>query len=329
MRVNAAENILGLIGRTPLVRINSLNDNPNVELYAKLEKFNPGGSVKDRIAKYMIERAEKDGSLTKDKIIIEPTSGNTGIGLALVAAVKGYRLVLVMPTTMSMERRKILLSYGAKIILSDGAKGMDGAEDIVREMVAREPDRYFRPNQFDNMSNALAHYETTGKEIWEDTGGRVTAFVAGLGTTGTLMGVSKRLKENNPAVRIVAVEPYPKTKIQGLKNLETQYVPGIYDPSRIDEKIMVSDDDAFETARMLALREGIFAGISSGAAMHAALQVTKGQKNGVIVVILPDGGEKYISTSLFDPKKCLECARKCGVATCLTDEDMAKIEQWL
>jgi cysteine synthase len=276
----------------------------------------------------MIEHAEKDGVLSNEKIIIEPTSGNTGIGLAIVCAVKGYRLELVMPSTMSIERRRILISYGARIILSDGEKGMDGAEDMAREIVSKNPDKYFRPNQFDNKYNMLAHYETTGKEIWEDTRGKITMFVAGLGTTGTLMGVSKRLKENNPSVRIVAVEPHPKSKIQGLKNLDTQYVPRIFDPSEIDEKIRVTDDDAFDTARRLALEEGIFVGISSGAAMYVALQKAKEIKNGLIVTMLPDGGEKYISTSLFDPKKCLECARKRGVATCLTDDDMKQMQHW-
>ncbi|MBI5000775.1 MAG: cysteine synthase family protein [Euryarchaeota archaeon] len=327
--MNASLNILDLVGRTPMVRINRLNKNPNVELYAKLERFNPGGSVKDRIAKYMIEGAERDGRLTKDKVVIEPTSGNTGIGLAIVCAIKGYRLELVMPSTMTMERRRILLSYGAKIVLSDGTKGMDGAEDLVKEIVAKGPGKYFRPNQFDNASNAQAHYETTGKEIWEDTEGEVAMFVAGLGTTGTLMGVSRRLKDINPSVRIVAVEPYPGSKIQGLKNLDTQYVPGIFDPKRLDEKVKVKDDDAFEMARRLALEEGIFAGISSGAAMHVAVEKAWEMERGVIVVLLPDGGERYISTSLFDPKKCAECARKCGIETCYTEEDLEKIKEWI
>ncbi|MEM4649271.1 MAG: cysteine synthase family protein, partial [Candidatus Bathyarchaeia archaeon] len=218
-------NILDLIGNTPMVKVNYLNPNPKVELYLKLEKFNPGGSVKDRIAKYMIEQAEKTGKLTKDKIVIEPTSGNTGIGLALVCRVKGYNLTLVMPETMSLERRQILIALGAKIILSEGSKGMNGAEDLAREIVSRNPDKYFMPNQFANPANVLAHYETTAEEIWRDTKGKITHFVAGIGTSGTLMGVSKRLKEYNPDIQIIAVQPKAGTTIQGLKNLQVQYVP--------------------------------------------------------------------------------------------------------
>src|SRR5512143_2765140 len=216
-----AKTVLELIGNTPLVPIRRLNVNPNVSLFLKLEKCNPGGSVKDRIAKYMIEQAEKTGELKKGKIVIEPTSGNTGIGLALVCRVKGYDLFLVMPENMTVERRQILNAIGAKIILSEADKGMDGAEDLARSIVVQNRDKYFMPFQFSNQANVLAHYETTGEEIWQDTNGRVTHFVAGIGTTGTLMGVSKRLKEHNPNVRIVAVEPENGTSIQGLKNLET------------------------------------------------------------------------------------------------------------
>ena len=251
-----AQNRVDLVGFTPLVKIRHIVPNKKIKVYAKLERYNPAGSVKDRIAKYMIEYGEKEGLLTKDKIVIEPTSGNTGIALAMVCAVKGYRLELVMPETMSMERRKILTAYGAKIILSDGARGMDGAIDLTEEM-AKDP-KYYMPHQFENQYNVLAHYETTGEEIWKATKGKVKMFVAGLGTTGTLMGVSKRLKEYNPEIKIVGVEPYPNSKIQGLKNLSSQYVPEIYDPNRLDEKINVSDEDAFEMARVLTVREGIF-----------------------------------------------------------------------
>jgi cysteine synthase B len=230
-----ARNILDLIGNTPMVQINHLNQNPNLEIYVKLEKFNAGGSVKDRIAKYMIEQAEKTGQLNKDKVVIEPTSGNTGIGLALVCRVKGYDLFLVMPENMTVERRHILNAIGAKIILSEADKGMDGAEDLARRIVNQNPDKYFMPFQFSNQANVLAHYETTGEEILRDTQGRVTHFVAGIGTTGTLMGVSKRLKKHNPNIQIIGVEPENGTAIQGLKNLETQRVPAIWNKSLVDE----------------------------------------------------------------------------------------------
>lgn len=323
--LDIANDIAELVGHTPLVRINRLfKSNDKVSIYAKLERFNPGGSVKDRIAKYMIEYAERDGTLTKDKIVLEPTSGNTGIGLVMICAVKGYRCTLVMPETMSIERRKILHAFGAKIELSPGAKGMDGAEDLVKEM-AKDP-KYFVPGQFSNKYNTLAHYETTGKEVWEATGGKVTHFVAGLGTTGTIMGVSQHLREKNSNVKIVAVSPNPKSKIQGLKNMETQYIPEIYDPAAHDEKIFVADENAFDAARMLSLQEGIFCGISSGAAMYAAIQVAESLSEGVVVVMLPDGGEKYISTPLYNPKKCFECLKKADIPTCLTEEYISSLE---
>ena len=221
-------NILDLIGNTPMVQINRLHKNPDLEIYVKLEKFNIGGSVKDRIAKYMIEQAEKKGQLNRDKTVIEATSGNTGIGLALVCRVKGYDLFLVMPENMTLERRQILNAIGAKIILSEAGKGMNGAEDLARNIASQNPEKYFMPNQFANEANVLAHYETTAEEILRDTNGKVTHFVAGIGTTGTLMGVSKRLKEHNVNIQIIAVEPENGTTIQGLKNLETQYVPSIW-----------------------------------------------------------------------------------------------------
>jgi cysteine synthase B len=308
-----ARSILDLIGNTPMVQINRLNTNPNVEMYVKLEKFNIGGSVKDRIAKYMIEQAEKTGQLNKDKIVIEPTSGNTGIGLALVCRVKGYNLFLVMPENMTMERRQILNAIGAKIILSEANKGMDGAEDLARKIVSQSPDAYFMPNQFANQANMLAHYETTAEEIWRDTKGRITHFVAGIGTTGTLMGVSKRLKEYNPNIQIIAVEPENDTAIQGLKNLETQYVPEIWKKERVDEIHKVQAKEAEDAARLLALQEGIFVGPSSGAIFHIALKKASEIKKGVMVTIAPDGGEKYLSTTLCDPILCLKCARKYGI----------------
>jgi len=318
-----ANSILDLIGNTPMVRLNRMNPNPNLEIYLKLEKLNPGGSVKDRIAKYMIEYAERDGVLTKNKIVIEPTSGNTGIGLAIVCAVKGYRLVLVMPETMTMERRKILMIHGAEIMLSPGSKGMNGSEDLAKEIVQRNPEKYFMPNQFANKYNVTAHYETTAEEVWRDTGGRITHFVAGIGTSGTLMGVSRNLKARNPKIRIIAVEPDAKTPIQGLKNLETQYVPTIFDESLIDEKHYVRLVEGEETARLLAVKEGVFCGPSSGAILHVALQKAKELDRGIMVVMAPDGGEKYLSTELCDMKKCSDCFAKHGIPCSYADQDLS------
>ena len=326
---NVHNSILELVGRTPLVRINKLNPNTDCTIYAKLEKFNPGGSVKDRIAIYMIEQGEREGLLTKDKTVIEPSSGNTGIGLAMVCAQKGYPLEIIMPETMSRERRRMLLAYGAKIILTKGERGMDGAEDFCNELIKANPDKYFRPNQFTNEHNVLAHYETTGKEILEDTDGKITMFIAGLGTTGTIMGVSKRLKAYNSKIQIIGVEPNPHSLIQGLKNLDVQYVPKIYDPSLVDEKVRVEDADAMEMARRLTLQEGIFSGISSGAAMHVAIEKAKNLDSGLLVVLLPDGGDKYCTTPLYDPKACLECAKKCQIVTSITDEYIKSMEPFL
>jgi len=299
------KNILDVIGDTPLVKINKMNPNKNVEVYGKLEKTNPMGSVKDRIAKSMIEQAEKEGKISKDTVILEATSGNTGLGLAMVCAVKGYRLKLVMPDNVSRERIRMLTALGAEIVFTPGKAGMDGAISTAKKM--GEDKKYFMSNQYDNKYNWLAHYETTAEEIWDATDGKITMFVAGMGTTGTLMSVSRRLKELNPDIKIVGVEPYPGHMIQGLKNMDESIVPGIYEPSRIDEKINVKDEAAFETARLLGIREGIFSGMSSGAAMHAALQKAKKMKKGLIVVMLPDGGEKYLTTCLFDAEKCLKC----------------------
>lgn len=305
--------ILDLIGNTPMVEIKRLNPSSNVEVYVKLEKYNPGGSVKDRIAKYMIEQAEKSGDLTVEKTVIEPTSGNTGIGLALVCRAKGYNLVLVMPETMSLERRQILISLGAQILLSDGTKGMNGAEDLAHEIVNRNSEKYFMPNQFANQANVLAHYETTGQEIWRDTNGRITHFVAGIGTGGTLMGVSKRLKEYNSNIKIIAAQPESGTAIQGLKDLKTQYVPAIWNRKLVDEIEYVHPKEADEAARLLALQEGIFVGPSSGAVFSVAIKRAKVLEKGVIVAIAPDGGEKYLSTTLCDPVLCLECVKKYGI----------------
>ncbi|NWF98664.1 MAG: cysteine synthase family protein [Nitrospirae bacterium] len=297
--------ILKCIGNTPLAEID-LNPNPNVKLFAKLEGNNPGGSVKDRIALYMIESAEKQGILTKDKIILEATSGNTGIGLAMVASAKKYRVKLTMPACVSVERRRILEAFGAELILTPSSEGTDGAIRLAHKILEEEPERYFMPNQFDNKANFIAHYETTGKEIIEQTNGKVTHFVAGMGTTGTLMGVSMRLKEFNNDIKIIGVEPVKNHRIQGLKNMTESIRPKIFDPSRLDEHYFVNDDEAFDTTRMLAIKEGLFVGMSSGAAMHIALRISSELKNGVIVVLLPDRGDRYLSTSLFT-SVCAKC----------------------
>ena len=292
------KNILQLIGNTPLVKINRLNPNKKVDLYAKLEFLNPGGSIKDRIALSMIEGAEKRKELTKNKIILEGTSGNTGIGLALVCAVKRYKLLLTMPESASLERRKILKALGADILLTPAKSGTDGAIEKAYEM-ARKNNKYWLADQFNNPDNWKAHYYGTAEEIWQDTDGKITHFVGSIGTTGTLMGVSKRLKKYNPKIQIIGVEPFLGHKIQGLKNMKEAYKPGIYDKTRLDKKINVNDANAYEMARKIAKKEGIFVGMSSGAAMFGVLQVIKGLEKGLVVVLFPDGGERYLSTNLF------------------------------
>ncbi len=298
--------ILQCIGNTPLASIDGLNPNPRVKLFAKLEGNNPGGSVKDRIALYMIEQAEKKGTLTRNKIILEATSGNTGIGLAMIAAAKRYRVKLVMPACVSTERRKILEAFGAELILSPSEEVTDGSIRLAYKLYDEEPEKYFMPNQFDNGANILAHYETTGKEVIEQTGGRVTHFVAGMGTTGTLMGAGRRLKEFNKNIKIIGVEPIKGHRIQGLKNMSESIVPKIFDPSLLDERYLVNDEEAFDTTRMLAVKEGMFVGMSSGAAMNIALKKSSEIKEGVIVVVLPDRGDRYLSTSLF-ASICAKC----------------------
>ena len=291
--------ILDNIGHTPLVEIKRLNPNPNVTLLAKLEYFNPGGSVKDRIAKSMIEAGEASGTLTRDKIVLEATSGNTGIGLALVCAVKGYRLLLTMSESASIERRKILQAMGAEILLTPDHLGTDGAIEEAYRLAREQPESYFITDQFNSEANWRAHYNGTGPEIWEQTAGKITALVATMGTTGTLMGLSRRLKEYNREIRIVGVEPYLGHKIQGLKNMKESYQPEIYEKDRIDKKLNIDDEAAFEMTRRLAREEGIFAGMSAGAAMAAAIQEVTSMSDGVVVVIFPDGGERYLSTPLF------------------------------
>ena len=291
--------ILDTIGHTPLVEIKKLNANPGVRILAKLESFNPGGSIKDRPALYMIGTAEKYGELTADKTVIEATSGNTGIGLALVCGVKGYRLLLAMSEAVSIERQKILKARGADILLTPGHLGTDGAIEEVYRLVRENPGRYFAVDQFNNAANWKSHYYGTAQEVWDQTGGAVTAFVACLGTTGTLMGASRKLKQLNPAVQIVGVEPYLGHKIQGLKNMKEAYCPEIFEKKRLDQIINIDDEEAFEMARDLAKKEGLLVGMSSGAAMAAALKVARQLSEGTLVVILPDGGERYLSTSLF------------------------------
>lgn len=298
--MKVANSVLDLIGNTPLVRINKLTGPNDATVLAKLEMFNIGGSVKDRIAKAMIEAAEREGKLTKDKIILEPTSGNTGIGLAIVAAVKDYHTLFVMPESVSLERRKILRAFGAELLLTPADKGTDGAIEQAYTMAKEKPERYFMPDQFNNKWNPRAHYETTGKEIWEQTGGRIDMLIAAMGTTGTIMGTGQRLKEFNPNIKVVGVEPYLGHKLQGMKNMKEAYVPSIYISRKLDEKVNVKDEDAFETARQLAAKEGLLVGMSSGAVMFVALQKAKELGAGkVIVAILPDTGERYLSTKLF------------------------------
>ncbi|MFW9794447.1 MAG: PLP-dependent cysteine synthase family protein [Candidatus Thorarchaeota archaeon] len=293
-----------MIGHTPLVRINHLNHYPEVTLLAKIESTNPGGSVKDRIAKHMIDDAIEKGLLTKDKTVIEATSGNTGIGIAMICAIRGFDCELVMPESMSIERRKILEAFGATVTLTPAETGMDGAQDYVNDRLKESPEQYYYPNQFDNPANWKAHYQTTAKEVFEDTEGKVTHFVAGLGTSGTLMGVGRGLKERNPDVKIVSVEPVPGSPIQGLKDLSTQYIPGIFDESILDQRIYVDELSAECVARSLAVDEGLFVGQSAGAAMTGALEVAKNihemeNRESVIVVLLADSGSKYISGDLF------------------------------
>lgn len=294
------ENILQTIGCTPLVKINKLIPKEGIEIFAKLEGFNPSGSIKDRVALRMIEQAEAIGELTYDKVIIEATSGNTGIGIAMVGAVKGYRVLIVMSEAVSVERVKMLKSFGAEVILTDKSLGTDGAIKKVNEIISKNPDKYFLPDQFSNRYNKLAHYKTTAEEIWKDTNGKVTHFVSALGTSGTLMGVGKGLKENNPNIKIIEAHPVKGHYIQGLKNFEEAIVPDLYDSSIVDEKIMIESEDAFEMARQVVLKEGIFVGMSSGAAMYASIKLAEKLEKGTIVTIFPDRGEKYLSTLLFE-----------------------------
>lgn len=298
-KLSIAANILEAIGRTPLIKINRLNPCQGVTILAKMECFNPGGSIKDRIALSMIEGAEQRGDLTRGRIILEASSGNTGIGLAMVAAVKGYRCLIAMSEAASLERRQIMRAFGADILLTPARKGTDGAIEAVYQLALEHPDRYCAIDQFNNPDNWKAHYQGTAMEIWEQTGGRVDSILATMGTTGTLMGLTKRFRELAPGVRIIGVEPYLGHSIQGLKNMKESYRPGIFDKHVPDEIVNVHDDEAFEMTRRLAREEGLFVGMSSGAAMVSAVREATRLGQGVIVVIFPDGGERYLSTSLF------------------------------
>lgn len=292
--------LAGSIGATPLVEIRKLNPNPRVRILAKLEGNNVGGSVKDRPALYMLSKAEASGELTAERTILEPTSGNTGIAIAMLGAAKGYRVKLVMPACVSLERRAVLEAYGAELVLSPAEEATDGAIRLAHLILDEEPDRYYMPNQYANPNNPLAHYETTGPEIHRDTDGTVDFFVAGMGTGGTLMGVSRYFRENRQSVGIVGVEPRLGHKVQGLKNMQEAIVPPIYDSAALDLKLTVHDEPAFEMARDLAIREGLFVGMSSGAAVAGAVQVARDAPAGsTIVVLLPDRGDRYLSTVLF------------------------------
>jgi cysteinyl-tRNA synthetase len=292
--------ILNQIGHTPMVEIKHLNPNPNVRILAKLEYMNPGGSVKDRPALSMIDAGIASGELTKDKIVIEATSGNTGIGLAMVCSIKNYRLLLVMSESASMERRKILSARGADLLLTPGHLGTDGAIEEVYRLVRENPGKYFMTDQFNNPQNWRAHYDTTGPEIWSQTNGEVSSLIASMGTSGTVMGISRYLKEKNENITIIGVEPYLNHKIQGLKNMKESYQPEIYEKHRLDKKININDDRAFEMTRQLANKEGLFVGMSAGATMAIAIDEALQMTEGTIVMIFPDSGERYLSTSLFD-----------------------------
>ena len=297
------ENLIGTIGDTPLVKVDKLSNSKN--LYAKIEFFNPAGSVKDRIALAMIEDAESKGLINKNTTIIEPTSGNTGIGLAFISSIKGYKLILTMPETMSVERRKLLQAYGAELVLTEGTKGMKGAIERAQELSAQIPDSFI-PQQFKNPANPEKHYNTTAREIWKDTEGKIDIFVAGVGTGGTVSGVGRYLKEQNPNVTIVAVEPASSPVLSGgqsgahkIQGIGAGFIPDTFDRNVVDKIVMVTNEDSVETARMAAKQEGMFIGISSGASLYAAIKLANENPDKTVVALLPDTGERYLSSVLF------------------------------
>lgn len=296
---------LDLIGNTPILRLNNLVDKDSAEVYVKLEKYNLGGSVKDRAALGMIEKAEKEGLLKKDSIIVEPTSGNTGIALAMIGRLKGYKVIIVMPDTMSKERRDLIKAYGAELILTDGSEGMNGAIEKAKELSKK--DNYFMPQQFENLANSRKHYETTAEEIYNDLSD-LDAFIAGVGTGGTVTGIGSKLKEKIKDIKIVSVEPSKSPVLSGgragahkIQGLGSGFIPEIYNPGIIDEVVNVSDEDAFRMTKLVAKKEGILLGISSGAAIYVALEMAKKLGKGKkVLAIAPDGGEKYISMGIYD-----------------------------
>ncbi len=294
------KNIISMIGNTPMVRMHStVPQTSRVHIFAKLEGGNPGGSIKDRIALAMIAHGERTGALTKKTTIIEATSGNTGIALAMIGAVKGYKVQIVMSAAVSVERQKLIRAYGADIVLTDGTQGTDGAIRRVRHLVAKNPTRYFYPDQFSNDYNPRAHEKGTAQEIWQQMDGKIDYLVCALGTSGTMMGIGRGLKKHDPTIKIVEAHPVKGHYIQGLKNLEEALVPAIYDASLVDERVMVESEDAFAAARSVMRTEGISAGMSSGAALVAARTIAQRIRRGRIVVIFPDRAEKYVSTTLF------------------------------
>jgi cysteine synthase B len=315
--LRTAASVVDLIGNTPLIRLSGFEaELRNVELYAKAEWKNPGGSVKDRPAARMISDGEASGALTSDKIILDATSGNTGIAYAMIGAAKGYRVRLCVPENVTPERKRILKAFGAEIVFTDPMQGSDGAILKVKELYAANPDLYFYPDQYNNPGNWLSHYDTTAPEIIEQTGGRLTHFVAGLGTSGTFVGAGRRLREFNPDIRLISVQPdSPLHGLEGLKHMETAIVPGIYDPTLADEDLGVTTEEAFELTRALA-RQGLFVGISSGANLAGALRVARGASSGravsepplVVVVVFCDGGEKYLSERFWDEGSGAESA---------------------
>jgi len=300
---SAPASLLDLIGNTPLIKLANLVENPRVEIYGKAEWANPGGSVKDRPALNMILEGERTGALTRDKTIIDSTSGNTGIAYAMIAAALGYRVKLCLPKNASEERKRILEAYGAELVLTDPLAGSDGAILAVREIVAADPDKYFYPDQYNNPANWRAHYETTGVEIFGQTAGRVTHFVAGLGTSGTFIGTGRRLRDLKPGVKLISMQPdSPFHGLEGMKHMETAIVPGIYDPTIADEQLEVSTEDAHDMVKRLARREGWFVGISSGANVVAAMTVAERIDEGVIVTILCDDASKYLSEKFWNER---------------------------
>jgi S-sulfo-L-cysteine synthase (O-acetyl-L-serine-dependent) len=301
-----SHHLLDAIGNTPLIELGNIYKGKKVRIFGKFEGGNPGGSVKDRPALYMINKAEQSGELTRDKVIVEPTSGNTGIALAMIGAAKGYKVKLFMPECVSTERRSILTALNATVELTTACEGTDGSIKKAHDYVDAHREECYMPNQFDNEYNVLAHYETTGPEIFKQTNGKIGAFVAGIGTGGTVIGTGKYLKEKNKNILVVGVEPAEKHNIQGLKNMTESIVPKIYRPEKLDRKITVNDEEAFETTRQLAIQEGLFLGMSSGAAVAGAIKLAEEISSGDIVVLLPDRGDRYLSTSLF-MSVCAKC----------------------